>query len=74
MSTQCLSQVTQSSKGKHCQGQLAFLSFHLKLNKEAAWTVTNLTSVGKPHQMKAIIDLGVLEPLARMLTCNDIKT
>ena len=41
--------------------------------KEATWAVTNLTSGGKPHQMKAIIELGVLEPLARMLTCNDIK-
>ena len=44
-----------------------------KAKKEATWAVTNLTSGGKPHQMKAIIDLGVLEPLARMLTCNDIK-
>ena len=44
-----------------------------KAKKEATWAVTNLTSGGKPHQMKAIIELGVLEPLARMLTCNDIK-
>ena len=37
-----------------------------KAKKEATWTVTNLTSGGEPHQMKAIIDLGDLEPLARI--------
>ena len=42
VSTQCLSQVTQSFKGQHFQGQLAFLSFHLKVNKEAAWTLSNI--------------------------------
>lgn len=44
-----------------------------KAKKEATWAVTNLTSGGKPQQMQKIIELGVLEPLARMLTCNDIK-
>ena len=44
-----------------------------KSKKEATWAVTNLTSGGKPEQVAALIELGLLEPLVQMLTCGDAK-
>ena len=43
----------------------------IDVRKEAAWTISNLTSGGSPEQIEAVIDAGAVPPLSDMLELED---
>lgn len=44
-----------------------------EVKKEAVWCIANTTSGGTREQLRYLVDIGVLNPLCRILTLYDVK-
>ena len=43
------------------------------IKKEAAWAISNATSGGEPHQIRQLVEAGVIKPMCDLLTSTDAK-
>uniref|UniRef100_A0A7S1W0F2 Importin subunit alpha n=1 Tax=Neobodo designis TaxID=312471 RepID=A0A7S1W0F2_NEODS len=44
-----------------------------EVKKEAVWCIANTTSGGTKEQLRYLVDIGILDPLCRILTLYDLK-